>query len=64
MGCRYVILDAQPELVPWYEKQGFLINSATQRKRIEQWPASERDPATLNVSMRFDLLAPAQRRDA
>lgn len=63
IGCRYMVLDAQPELVPWYEKQGFVINRAMQRRRIEQW-AGERDPATLSVSMRFDLLPPAERRAA
>lgn len=45
VGCRYVSLDAQPDLVDWYRKQGFRINKLMTRS-----------PHT--VSMRFDLGEP------
>ncbi|HEX6041198.1 GNAT family N-acetyltransferase [Longimicrobium sp.] len=64
VGCRYVILDAQPDLVPWYEKQGFATNQAMQRQRIDAWTAENRDMATLSVSMRLDLRAPRRARAA
>lgn len=42
VGCRYLSLDAQPELVEWYRSQGFKINKLMTRSRE-------------TVSMRFDL---------
>lgn len=53
-GCRYLNLDAQPDLVPWYESQGFKINKGKQKERV-QAAAGRRAPADLPVSMRFDL---------
>jgi ribosomal protein S18 acetylase RimI-like enzyme len=56
LGCRYVTLDAHPELVGWYEKHGFVINKLVQKQRIEA-AAGKRPLDLLPVSMRFDLLA-------
>lgn len=53
-GCRYLNLDAQPDLVAWYESQGFRINKIKQKERM-QAAAGRRDLADLPVSMRFDL---------
>jgi GNAT superfamily N-acetyltransferase len=57
-GCRYVSLDAHPELVPWYEQHGFVINKLAQKQRTEA-TAGKVDPASLSVSMRLDLRPPA-----
>jgi predicted N-acetyltransferase YhbS len=53
VGCRYVTLDAQPDLVDWYERLGFKINRVIQKQRIEA--AGTRGPEEIPVSMRFDL---------
>lgn len=55
VGCRYLSLDAQPDLVNWYEEQGFTINKVMQKQRIEQ-EGGKRMPGPLPVSMRFDLM--------
>lgn len=55
-GCRYLTLDARPELVPWYAKHGFSINKLHQKQRIEA-VAGKVDTAALTVSMRLDLRA-------
>jgi predicted N-acetyltransferase YhbS len=53
VGCRYVVLDAQPELVEWYQALGFKINKVMQKQRIAA--ATDRNPDEIPVSMRFDL---------
>jgi hypothetical protein len=53
--CRYLALDAQPDLVGWYEARGFQINKAEQRQRLES-AAGKRPLEDVAVSMRFDLL--------
>lgn len=53
VGCRYVTLDAHPDLVGWYQSLGFEINKAMQKQRISA--AAGRDPSEIPVSMRFDL---------
>jgi GNAT superfamily N-acetyltransferase len=53
VACRYVVLDARPELVGWYERQGFVINKVEQRAREEA--AARRGGSSIPVSMRFDL---------
>lgn len=55
VACRYIALDAQPDLVEWYSAQGFRINKTEQKQRIEA-AAGRIDPLNLSVSMRFDLL--------
>ena len=58
VGCRYVSLDAHPDLVGWYEGHGFVVNKLHQKERIAA-AAGKSDPAHLAVSMRFDLRAAA-----
>lgn len=53
-GCRYISLDAHPDLVGWYEKHGFVINKVAQKQRVEAF-AGKTDPSQLPVSMRLDL---------
>jgi GNAT superfamily N-acetyltransferase len=56
VGCRYVSLDAHPDLVGWYERHGFVVNKLHQKERIAA-VAGKANPAPLAVSMRFDLRA-------
>jgi ribosomal protein S18 acetylase RimI-like enzyme len=58
VGCRYVTLDAQPDLVGWYESLGFERNILRQDQRMQTALAHRRDPASIPVSMRFDLRKP------
>jgi GNAT superfamily N-acetyltransferase len=53
VGCRYVTLDAKPDLVEWYRDLGFEINQLKQKQRIAA--AGDRNPNEIPVSMRFDL---------
>ena len=55
VGCRYVTLDAERELISWYESQGFVANREEQSYRLQM--AEERGTAVENLpqSMRFDL---------
>ena len=55
LACRYVTLDAQPELEVWYAEQGFRRNQLHQQQRLHDAVLHHRDPAALAVSMRFDL---------
>lgn len=55
VGCRYVTLDAQPDLVSWYESQGFHRNDLRQTERILDALTHGREPERIAVSMRFDL---------
>lgn len=58
LGYRYVTVDAKPDLVAWYEGQGFVRNPAHQEERIQKAVTNRRDPDLIPVSMRFDLRAP------
>jgi GNAT superfamily N-acetyltransferase len=55
VGCRYLTLDAQKDLVPWYESLGFKRNELRQQQRIADALLHRRDPATIPISMRYDL---------
>ncbi|HET7462439.1 MAG TPA: hypothetical protein VFJ82_14395 [Longimicrobium sp.] len=55
IGCRFVSLDAQPDLVGWYEARGFVRNTLRQARREQEALARGRDPSRIAVSMRFDL---------
>lgn len=55
VGCRYVTLDSQPDLVGWYERQGFERNRLRQDRRVQDALAHGRDPVAIAVSMRYDL---------
>lgn len=59
LGCRYVILDALPEKVGYYERRGFVRNELTQKKREKRARTSD-----VPVSMRFDLREPGAERVA
>jgi GNAT superfamily N-acetyltransferase len=59
LACRYVTLDAQPELESWYTEQGFRRNKLHQQQRLQDALIHHRDPAAIAVSMRFDLREPA-----
>lgn len=54
-GCRYVTVDAKPDLTSWYGRLGFLRNRLHQEERIKQAVAHRRDPEKISVSMRYDL---------
>jgi GNAT superfamily N-acetyltransferase len=58
VGCRLVTLDAEPDLIGWYESLGFRANREEQAYRARFAAESGRDPALLPVSMRFDLREP------
>jgi GNAT superfamily N-acetyltransferase len=55
VGCRYVTLDAQPDLEAWYTRQGFVRNELHQQQRREDAISHQRDPDQVAVSMRYDL---------
>ena len=55
IGCRYVTLDAQPDLLGWYESQGFHRNHLRQTERVLDALTHGREPERIAVSMRFDL---------
>jgi GNAT superfamily N-acetyltransferase len=55
VGCRLITLDAEPELVGWYESLGFRRNQEEQSYRQRLAAETGRDPAALPLSMRFDL---------
>lgn len=55
VGCRYVTLDAQPDLHGWYEELGFVRNELNQEQRIQDAVTHRRDPASVPISMRYDL---------
>jgi GNAT superfamily N-acetyltransferase len=58
VGCRYLTLEARPELVEFYEKQGFVQNELAQEVRKRDARAHSRNPDGIPVSMRFDLREP------
>ena len=47
---------AQPDLVGWYQEQGFVVNKVVQKQRVDAAIASGRSVDDLAVSMRFDLI--------
>jgi GNAT superfamily N-acetyltransferase len=55
VACRYVTVDAKPDLVGWYDQLGFLRNRLQQERRIQEARTHRRDPEGIAVSMRFDL---------
>lgn len=54
IGCRYVSIDAQPDLVGWYERHGFVVNKLHQKEKLAA-AGGTIDPAHMTVSMRLDL---------
>lgn len=57
VGCRYVTLDAHPEVANWYEALEFKRNKLRQKLRLQE-TAGKRDPSTVAISMRFDIREP------
>jgi GNAT superfamily N-acetyltransferase len=55
VGCRYVTLDAQPDLESWYGAQGFRRNQLRQQQRVDEAVRHRRDPEMTAVSMRYDI---------
>jgi ribosomal protein S18 acetylase RimI-like enzyme len=55
VGCRFITLDAEPELVGWYESIGFRRNVEEQASRTRFALETGRDITSMPVSMRFDL---------
>jgi hypothetical protein len=58
IGCRMITLDAEPDLLGWYESMGFRANDEEQASRERYATESGRDASRLPVSMRFDLREP------
>jgi GNAT superfamily N-acetyltransferase len=57
VGCRYLTVDAKPDVVSWYRAQEFKVNKE-ERKAREQRAAGRGIPAeSLPVSMRLDLFS-------
>jgi GNAT superfamily N-acetyltransferase len=56
IGCRYVTVDARPELEAWYAAQGFVRNKLVTRRKLEHARAIGRDETDVPISMRYDLL--------
>jgi len=55
IGCRFVTLEAEPDLVGWYGSLGFESSVEEQAARRAHAVATGRDPDALPVTMRFDL---------
>ena len=58
VGARYVILDAKPNRVSFYEGLGFVPNEKAQDDRLKEARAGGRPPEGIALSMRFDLYRP------
>lgn len=56
VACRFLTVDARPDLVAWYERQGFQRNNTMQVQRIEDAARFGRKAEDVAVSMRFDLI--------
>lgn len=54
-GCRFIILDSEPNLTGWYAAQGFIQNREAQEYRKDLARTTGRNQDALPVSMRFDL---------
>jgi GNAT superfamily N-acetyltransferase len=55
VGCRYLTVDARPDVVSFYQDQGFVKNKVEQRRRRKLARKRDRDLDQLSVSMRFDI---------
>lgn len=54
-GCRFLTVDAKPDLAEWYDRRGFRTNRLNQEQRTKHALAHGRNPEGIPVSMRFDL---------
>jgi GNAT superfamily N-acetyltransferase len=57
VACRYLTLDAESDLVGWYDRFGFSLNQLRQKERMEDAIRHDRDHHAIPVSMRLDLRA-------
>jgi GNAT superfamily N-acetyltransferase len=55
VGCRYVTLQANPDVERWYQVLGFVRNRLHHQQRLDDAIAHQRDPERIPISMRFDL---------
>lgn len=56
VGCRYLTVDAKPDVVDWYGAQEFKINKIAKKERLELAQMRNVDPDSLPISMRQDLV--------
>lgn len=57
LGCRYLTVDARPNLVDWYAGQEFKINKLARREQEQRAAARGLSVEELPVSMRLDLFS-------
>lgn len=57
VGCRYVTVDAKPDLVEWYADQEFKRNKIDRKEKEERAREHGLDIDEMPVSMRMDLLS-------
>lgn len=57
VGCRYLTVDAEPDLTDWYEKQEFRTNRLVQKELEERAAVRQVSVAELPRSMRLDLFS-------
>jgi GNAT superfamily N-acetyltransferase len=55
VGCRYLTVDAKPDVVDWYRSQEFNINKIAKKDRLALAQVRNVDPDSLPISMRQDL---------
>jgi len=60
VGCRYVILDANPSKVKFYSSYGFLQSERAQTEKRARAKRARRDPDLESVIMLFDVRAPGE----
>lgn len=57
IGCRYLTVDAKPEVVDWYKHREFKINKVDRKALAERAEKAGKDPKLLPLSMRIDLFS-------
>jgi GNAT superfamily N-acetyltransferase len=57
IGCRYLTVDAKPDVVEWYRKQEFKVNNEVRKAREQRAYARGIPLDRLPVSMRIDLFS-------
>lgn len=55
VGCRYLSVDAKPDVTEWYQRQEFKINRIARKEREENARVRGIDVEELPVSLRLDL---------
>lgn len=57
IGCRYLTVDAKPDVVDWYRSQEFKVNNEVRKERERRAQARNTSVDQLPVSMRLDLFS-------